>query len=377
MSLTRDRRRFFIASGCPIGTTTRYRCLHLREQLQSLGHEAEVAEWFDEGNIDPRQCLGFDVVVLYRLTMSPPIEQVIAQARESGQVLIFDTDDLIFEPDLVESQRGVKNLPEEAQKFHVVGVQRYLATLLACDGVTTATPFLAELVSRRDRPAFVHRNALGAEMLAQANRLHQARQGRPPNERIVIGYGSGTPTHEIDFEEAAPALRATLDRFAEVELWIVGPLTVPVSLTALGNRVRILPLTDWEDWFEVASRMDIAIAPLEMGNVFCRAKSEVKFIEAGALGVPLVASKIDPYEEAITQGADGLLAANDREWTEALASLVQDSALRVQMGEAARRTILQHYSPQIRAADLADTLDWIFASVAGGPKRATIRVAHE
>ena len=50
--------RFFLASGCPIATTTRYRCLHLGEQLQALGHEAEVAEWFEEAPAAPVAAAG-------------------------------------------------------------------------------------------------------------------------------------------------------------------------------------------------------------------------------------------------------------------------------------------------------------------------------
>ena len=52
MALTKPSARYFIASGCPIATTTLYRCVHLREQLQALGHDAIVVDWFDEARID-------------------------------------------------------------------------------------------------------------------------------------------------------------------------------------------------------------------------------------------------------------------------------------------------------------------------------------
>src|SRR5712691_6734050 len=88
---------FFIASGCPIATTTLYRCTHLQEQLEFLGYTAKVAEWFDDAKIGAEEALTYDVIFLYRLAMSAPLERLISVARERGKPVIFDTDDLIFE----------------------------------------------------------------------------------------------------------------------------------------------------------------------------------------------------------------------------------------------------------------------------------------
>jgi glycosyltransferase involved in cell wall biosynthesis len=44
------------------------------------------------------------------------------------------------------------------------------------------------------------------------------------------------------------------------------------------------------------------------------------------------------------------------EWKQALVSLIENPRQRNQMGEAARRSVLQHYSPAVRARDLAKLL---------------------
>ena len=340
--------------------------MHLQEQLQGLGYKAEVAEWFEDGRIDPGAATNCDVLILYRLGMSPPLRQLIEGARALGRRVIFDTDDLIFEPELIEWHRGVRNLSDANQELHAAGVRRYLETLQACDAVLAATPPLAELARKRGKPAFVHRNSLGKEMLALADRLYQQRRPRDSG-RVVIGYGSGTPTHDVDFHEATAALENVLDRFAQVELWIAGPLTLPAKLAKFGDRVQRFPLTDWRGWFELMSRMDIAVSPLEPGNIFCRAKSEIKFVEAGALGIAMVASDIDPFRDSISHGEEGLLAANEKQWTEALTLLIEQSELRKQMGENARRKILDRYSPQARTAELSALLPELLSSVARSP----------
>lgn len=354
--------RFFIASGCPIATTSLYRCVHLGEQLRALGHETRIVDWFDEAWIDPAAARGYDGIFLYRLPMSAPLQEVITTARGGGTPIIFDTDDLVFEPELVSAQRGVAKLTAPEQAQHLQGARRYLQTLQACDAVTTATPFLAEFAQRRGKPAFVHRNALGQEMLATANQLYETRRQRAPSERVVIGYGSGTPTHDADFGEAVSALGTILERFPSSELWLVGPLVTSRELEAFAERVRRFPLTDWPGWFERACQFDIALAPLETENVFCRAKSEIKFVESGALGIPLVASRSEPFENVITNRDDGLLAADENEWTERLSWLMESAERRAAMGERARATILRQYTPEVRTAELAAILPQLLAA---------------
>ena len=348
--------RCFIASGCPIATTHRYRCLHLHEQLEALGYEAHVAEWFEESAINPKEPLDYELIFLYRLPMWPRLRQVIDQARAVGQTLIFDTDDLVFEPDLIEQHRAVQNLSAAEQQLHAEGVRGYLATLQACDIAMTATPLLAELARRRGKPSYVHRNALGHEMLAHAEQLHRQREQQRASRRIVIGYGSGTASHEIDFREAAGALLYVLERYGHIDLWIAGPLVLSEEFDRFGERVRRFPLTDWRGWFELASRMDIALAPLEMGNLFCRAKSEIKFVEAGALGLPVIASDIDSFRDSITNGEDGLLAADENEWRDALEALIHNEGQRRKLGDCARRKVLQYYSPSARSRQLTAVL---------------------
>ncbi len=362
MSARESSPRFFIASGCPIATTTLYRCVHLQEQLKRLGYEAEVAEWFDDGAVDANLALRYDVLFLYRLQMSPALGDLIARAREMGKPVIFDTDDLIFEPDLIEWHRGIRHLTVEERELHLEGVRRYRETLLACGAATVATPVLAQLVRALGRPVYVHRNALGNEMLALAEALLRKRTIRQPNERLVIGYGSGTPTHDVDFEEVTIALVNILDRFPKIELWIGGPLTVPPQLARFGQRLRSFPLTHWRDWFELLNQMDIALAPLEQGNIFCRAKSEIKFVEAGALGLPVVASDIDPFQDSITNGENGLLAANPAAWIRALTLLIEEPDQRRRIGEAAHRAVLNRYSLQARSAELMAILPRLMQS---------------
>ena len=286
-----------------------------------------------------------------------------------GTTIIFDTDDLVFEPQLVHWHRGVERLSRAEKELYADGVQRYLATLEASDFVTTATPLLSELARRRNKIAFTHRNALGREMQALADQLHSERQRRAAGDRVVIGYGSGTPTHDVDFQQAVPALLDIMARYAQAELWLAGPLELPESLHVFADRVRRYPLQDWQGWFRLASNFDINLAPLEPRNLFCRAKSEIKFVEAGALGIPTIATRIDAFVDAITPGMDGFLAGSESEWVESISALIERPELRTAVGSAARQTVIDRYSPAARAQDLGATV----AQITGAS--TTIRTA--
>lgn len=357
-----ERRSFFIASGCPIATTSLYRCVHLQEQLRLLGHDAMIEDWSDPSRIDRAHALQHALIVLYRLPSGDELRRLIGDAQRAGKPVIFDTDDLVFEPESVEAHRAVTKLTEAGRAQHTADVRRYLETLLACDAAIVASPLLAQFARRRGKRAFTFRNCIGTEMQRVAARLHEERAARAASDKIVIGYGSGTDTHDIDFVEAAPALATILARFPQAEVWIVGPLELPDELRAFAERIRRFPLADWQTWFELQSQFDIAVAPLECDNVFCRAKSAIKFLEAGILGVPLVASDIDPFRDAITHTLDGFLAADQSEWTDAIATLIGDREQRARVGEQARNTVLQLHTTQARSAEFAVILPQLLAT---------------
>jgi hypothetical protein len=72
--------------------------------------------------------------------------------------------------------------------------------------------------------------------------------------------------------------------------------------------------------------------------------SDIKVLEYWAAGVVPVASDLDPYNSTIEHGVDGFLCRTDKDWSEAITTLVQDAELLHKMQQAgydraAERTI--------------------------------------
>ena len=135
-----------------------------------------------------------------------------------------------------------------------------------------------------------------------------------------------------------------MEKYENIELVLAGPLDVESKLNKFSSRIKQLPFVSREKHFENIARVDINIAPLEIGNPFCEAKSELKFFEAGIVGVPTVAAATQTFREAIADGIDGFVAGGEEEWFSKLEKLIVDENLRKTMGEKARQTALEKHS---------------------------------
>jgi glycosyltransferase involved in cell wall biosynthesis len=94
------------------------------------------------------------------------------------------------------------------------------------------------------------------------------------------------------------------------------------------------------------SQCDICLQPLD-DTKFNRYKSDIKFLEAGAAGLAVIASPV-VYEDYIDHGKTGLIASSPKEWKDLLMKLVKDVGYRKTLGANAKayvrenRLLMQH-----------------------------------
>ncbi len=230
-----------IVSGCE-GATQRYRCHHQLEQLWLRGIPARLVQ---QGSPDLLGvALGATIVILHRVAFDEAIAGLMVQTRDTGGVVLFDIDDLVFDPEQTRWHHGVAKLSAEEARLYHDGVRRYRQTLLASDGAVLATDFLAEEVGRLGKPAWVSRNCVDMELIALSAAAQ--REARRRSDRVVIGFASGSWTHDQDFAEAAaPALRAVMRRHPEVVFRVIGPLELDPEWQGLAERIERWPMIDW------------------------------------------------------------------------------------------------------------------------------------
>jgi hypothetical protein len=183
---------------------------------------------------------------------------------------------------------------------------------------------------------------------------------------VRIGYASGTRTHQKDFAVAVGAVARLLREKPECRLVLFkdpssgeGIVIADefAELADLGAQIEWRDKVALEDLPAEIARFDINLAPLEVGNPFCEAKSELKYWEAALVGVPTVASPTQPYKRAIETGRTGYLAIGEQAWFEALSALAGDGALRARMAHAAYLDVLWRFGPLHHQAAIGSMLD--------------------
>lgn len=346
--------------------TTRYRISNLSAALRSHGVRSTVVP---SDGVDARLLEACETVVLCRVAWDDDVATEVARLRESGTRIVFDVDDLVFDPSRVGlTAPGPNRL---APRRHLFG--RYRTTLLEADAVTVSTAPLRNEVVEIGRPVAIVPNNIGLDLLerwsAPVRRRVRAsgRAGDAGESRTVrIGYLSGTATHVQDVREMAPALADVMRAHEEVELHVVGPVELPRELDGL--RVVRHPLQRYHDLFALLATLDINLAPLELENDFTDGKSELKIFEAALLEVPTVASTTRPYAGAIEHGRSGMLAATSDEWRDAIGALVGDKDLRGSVGVGARTSIV----PRFAAPAVAGVSAGVLRSVADADRLAVL-----
>ncbi len=360
---------FISGEGHTPGST--YRVERYVEAARSLGLDAG---WSEAGPVGPAELAGARLVVLWRVPYSTHIAGIIQVAHEQGATVVFDVDDLMFRPELatIEVIDGIRS-----QRFSEVDTQEFFRligrTMRGCDLVTCPTEELAHQARLTGRPAYVLPNGFDAASHDAARRAHRDWLSYA-DDIIRIGYAGGSRTHQRDFAAAAPAIARVLRAYPQTRLTLFRDPSSGEGLVLIDEFAEFADLADRIEWRDMVSLADlpgeiarfaINIAPLQTDNIFCEAKSELKFFEAALAGVPTVASPTGPFRRAIEDGTSGLLAASEDEWFGALSRLVERPDERARLAQAAYHVSIARFGPEARAEAFALMLAQIEGGAAG------------
>jgi glycosyltransferase involved in cell wall biosynthesis len=195
------------------------------------------------------------------------------------------------------------------------------------DLITASVAPLAERIAEINPRVAVCKNRIDAALLD----IH-----RPRRDKLTIGWAGG-PSHFEDMREAAYGLRRAVDWHPDIDLHFIG-----ADMTRIVRRAA--RFTKWApvttDYYTLVD-FDIGIAPLRPG-VFTDAKSYIKALEYAALGIPVVASDVTPYRDFVIDGVTGWLVSTDKQWASRLRELINDTAMRQEMGAKAKTLAAQH-----------------------------------
>lgn len=253
--------------------------------------------------------------------------------------LVWETDDDLWTID-PNNKRPHRTL--SGQRLEAVG-----SCVRTAHMVTVSTEPLAEVIRER----FDHPNVVVLPNHVDAAMLDLE---RPRRDRVTIGWAGGD-SHFTDMTWFAPIFKRFMTRNPHVDLHTIGWASPkPLAQYAPHQRpfVNYNPLHEMgvpfrhTPWVNTTVQdgpfgyyrnidFDIGLAPLAP-MTFNRSKSAIKALEYAALGIPVVATDCEPYRPFVIDGVTGFLIRREHEWGARLRDLVNDTAMREEMGAKAK-----------------------------------------
>jgi glycosyltransferase involved in cell wall biosynthesis len=257
--------------------------------------------------------------------------------QAQGIVVLFEIDDWL---------RGINRKDDHdfADKFGRDVIADSELCMRVADGVICSTEWLAERYTAVNPNTYVCRNGLDVKRYALT---------LPRREHVTIGW-AGATGHANSMRPWVDQVAAVLRERPQACFVSIGQKFADSLVPEFGpERALSVPWAPFDTYPAAMTLMDIALAPAGQDN-FYRGKSDLRWLEAGALGIPLVADPV-VYPD-IEVGVTGFHAASPAEVREQLLRLVDDRALRERVGAAAKAHVLEHRNARVAAESWATVL---------------------
>jgi len=284
-----------------------------------------------------------DVIVMTRY--GQPHGAVILDAfhRRGVPVVYHIDDDLLEVPDLLGAEICRRQGADD-----VIEARSYL--LANCDLVYASTAHLAATLQVR----FPRQRVFHGIYAPYMGEMIEVREP-PARAHPLIGY-MGSKGHQHDLELAVPALARLLDERPTLEFEVFGTIRMPLALEHFGARVRRRPVQrSYTEFLSALAGLgwDIGLAPL-VDVPFNRCKAPTKYIEYTACGIPVVASKVSLYEQAMPENG-GLLV--DQDWYTPILEFLDDPQQRRSAVKVSQMHCASKYSVKILQQQLTAIFD--------------------
>ena len=323
----RPARRLMVAGDMmrPVGGVSHLRVIH---PLKAMATDPEVTMHFAGAANPPEphgESPGEDVpriFILHRPALiGEPGLRVINGLVEKGWLVVTEFDD---NPDFL---RGL-NDPA-------------LVSFRGVHAVQTTTPELAALLRRRNPEVALFPNAIAE--------LPEIRNFTDPR---VLTVFFGALNREPDWRHLMGAINAVAARAGDRLRFRVVHDEGFFQALETPNK-SFTPLCDYDTYMELLGTSEISLMPLD-DTPFNRAKSDLKFIEAGACRVASLASSV-VYEDSIAHGETGLIFRDPEEFHRHFLRLAAIPDLALELGDNARRMVSRH---RMLADQVARRIAW-------------------
>lgn len=267
-------------------------------------HSKAVVHGTTVMNLDPRYYVMVKSVRIQRQATKQQLEFVKHLkniSKENGMRLIYEIDDICFKEDIPEYNKykpAFEN-PEIRESAQEIMAQ--------CDEITVTCNFMRDYYKSKTGnqnitviPNFMPKFWLGNHYDLTKNMNNLDRFKKKPR---ILYAGSGAHfdvdnrvKQKDDFYHVNEVIRKTVDKYQ----WVfMGAFPLPLIDLIKSGKVEFTP---WRRLYEYGQgisdlNVNMLVAPLQ-DNIFNRSKSDLKYIEACAFGLPIACQDLCTYENA-------------------------------------------------------------------------------
>ena len=282
-------------------------CGHWRmiwpEQVMNA-HNKAVVHGTTVMNVDPRYYTQTKAVRIQRQATPQQLEFVkflrkLADANNFR--LIYEIDDICFHEDIPDYNKYKTAFTDPKIR------QSAQEMMEICDEITVTCPFMRDYYASKTNnknvtviPNFMPKFWIGGK--SDINRTMESYEKNKRKPRILYA-GSGAhfdvenrTKFRDDFEHVNDVIRRTVDKYQWVFL---GAHPLPIRDLIQNGKIEFHP---WKRLYEYGQglydlNVNMIVAPLQ-DSTFNKAKSDLKYIEACALGLPIACQDLCTYENA-------------------------------------------------------------------------------
>jgi glycosyltransferase involved in cell wall biosynthesis len=264
----------------------------------------------------------YKVVIIQQPSGQQWLKVIRRLQEDHGITVLYEIDDYLHG---VRKQED-HDFKTHFDKHHLRGVE---LCMRVCDGVIASTDWLGRKYRAFNKKVWVAENGVD---------IARYRLTKPERETVTIGW-AGATGHVLSMTPWLNAVLTVMQEHDHVNFAAIGMPGFAAPFEQVFGKERALgvPWTLIENYPGAMTMMDIAIAPAGKSAWF-RGKSDLRWLEAGALGIPIVADP-DTYPR-IEHGVNGFHATTPEEVVIALRQLIRDPDLRRTVGEAARSYVV-------------------------------------
>ncbi len=272
------------------------------------------------------------LIIFNRPHRSGLCAKIMKELTKYKKKFIIDVDDLLLSDYAMYSGRYKSGKISYENTVNNMLIQSL--SYLYSSKMTTSTKLIAQEMSRKfDINTFVVPNRISTEYLK--------RKTKDTTKGLKLLYTSGSETHGYDASTVYIDLLNFMLKYEDVTLSFLGASTFQNGFSRFKDRVCVIKYEGFGQMLDVYSKHDLLLVPLDK-NPFNNAKSNIKYIEAGSVGTPVLAKTCDEFKAVIQDGVNGYLYENN--FYEKLEYIYEHRDELYQVGQNAYIDVVKHHS---------------------------------